>query len=68
MEELISKGIDVLQVPTDFSGKLNIKEMVFKLPSMGIHYLLVEGGPRVLSSFLRQTFVTKWHCFMRPRL
>ena len=35
MEELISRGIDVLQVPTDFSGKLNIKEMVFKLPSMG---------------------------------
>lgn len=68
MEELISKGIDVLQVPTDFSGKLNIKEMVFKLPSMGIHYLLVEGGPRVLSSFFEADLCDEMALFYAPKI
>ena len=67
VEELISRGVSVLQVPTD-SGKLDIKELVFKLPSMEVNYLLVEGGPKILSSFFKAGLYDDMALFYAPKV
>jgi diaminohydroxyphosphoribosylaminopyrimidine deaminase/5-amino-6-(5-phosphoribosylamino)uracil reductase len=68
VEEIISRGAGVMQIPTDSRGFLDIKEMVCKLPSMDVHYLLVEGGPNVLSSFFDAKLFDEMALFYAPKI
>jgi diaminohydroxyphosphoribosylaminopyrimidine deaminase/5-amino-6-(5-phosphoribosylamino)uracil reductase len=68
VEEIISRGAGVMEIPTDSRGLLDIKEMVYKLPSMDVHYLLVEGGPNVLSSFFDAKLFDEMALFYAPKI
>lgn len=50
---LTEQGAIVLPLPSDSVG-IDLEKLLSTLLEMGIHSLMVEGGARVLTSFLRQ--------------
>lgn len=55
-ERLRSAGARVVRVPTLRSGLLDLAAVLARLESMGIGSLMVEGGARVITSFLQGRF------------
>ncbi len=51
-EALMKKGIKLLACPADEHGNLNLTVVLKQLFKLGIHSLLVEGGAKVITSFL----------------
>jgi len=60
-------GASVVPVPLDRSG-LSIREVLTELVRRGVTRLLVEGGPKVISSFLREGYADSLSLFLSPRL
>lgn len=51
-EALVKKGVKLIPCPADEQGNLNLVVVLKHLFRLGIHSLLVEGGARVITSFL----------------
>jgi riboflavin-specific deaminase-like protein len=67
-EALKGRGVRILecsQVPT---GRMDIAHLLEMLGRSGISSLLVEGGGKVLTSFLREGSVQRLVCFVAPIL
>lgn len=60
-------GVEVIGV-TSASGKLKLRAVLATLAGRGMTNVLVEGGPRALSSFLRADLVDEAMVFVAPRL
>lgn len=56
-QELEATGTRVLRVPADGRGRVGLKEVLERLAALGISSLMVEGGARVITSFLSEHFV-----------
>jgi 5-amino-6-(5-phosphoribosylamino)uracil reductase/diaminohydroxyphosphoribosylaminopyrimidine deaminase/5-amino-6-(5-phosphoribosylamino)uracil reductase len=50
-------GIEVLEVPADAEGRVSIVDLVNDLAERGFRSIFVEGGARVITSFLRAGLV-----------
>jgi 3,4-dihydroxy 2-butanone 4-phosphate synthase/GTP cyclohydrolase II len=61
-------GARILTVPASASGELNLPALLRELAARGVASLLVEGGARVISSFLRARLVDQIVLTIAPRL
>lgn len=60
---------DAIEVPVDpGSETLELVEVLTNLHERGVKTLLVEGGARVLRSFLNSPFVDQWTLYQAPVL
>ncbi|MHC4456601.1 MAG: bifunctional diaminohydroxyphosphoribosylaminopyrimidine deaminase/5-amino-6-(5-phosphoribosylamino)uracil reductase RibD [Planctomycetota bacterium] len=66
-DKIIEKGAEVLVVPTA-KGRLQLVAMLDELSNRGIAQLLVEGGPTVISSFLRQRLADEFIIYISPKI
>jgi len=60
-------GVQIIQVP-EKKGLLDITILMEKLGKMGIMSLLVEGGARIINSFLLTGIINKVMFFIAPKL
>jgi diaminohydroxyphosphoribosylaminopyrimidine deaminase/5-amino-6-(5-phosphoribosylamino)uracil reductase len=61
-------GIEVVTVPPDSQGRVDLKEMLKTLAQWQISSVLVEGGAEVITSFLRLNLVDKIIAIIAPKL
>lgn len=60
---------DVVEVPVDPNGEtLDLPEVLTNLHERGVKTLMVEGGARVLRSFLNSPYVDQWTLYQAPVL
>jgi len=68
IQKLQTQGVKVIFVPADASRKLNLRAVLRKLGEMSITSMLVEGGGKVYTSFLRSKLVDKVLIFIAPKI
>jgi riboflavin-specific deaminase-like protein len=61
-------GIEVLSLPPDASGRVDIKELLKTLASRQVSSVLVEGGAAVITSFLRSGLFDKVIAIIAPKI
>jgi len=66
-EELSTKGAELLAYP-DTHGLSNLHFLLDELSNRGIAQLLVEGGPAVLTSFLRENLADEIVVYIAPKI
>ncbi len=66
-EKITKKGAEVLAYP-DMEGRSNLQFLLDELSKRGIAHLLVEGGPRVLTSFLKEGLADEIVIYIAPRI
>ncbi len=66
-EKITKKGVEVLAYP-DTQGRSNLYFLLDELSKRGIAQLLVEGGPRVLTSFLKEGLADEIVVYIAPRI
>ena len=67
--ELHAAGADVVRLPRDAHGRVDLEALLAWLVALGIRSLMVEGGARLLTSFLSrhlsdQALITIAPCFL----
>ena len=66
-ERLAKKGAQILTVK-DSNGRCDIEELLDELGKQGIQQLLVEGGPKVLTSFLEKGLADAVKIYIAPNI
>ena len=66
-EKITKKGAELLAYP-DTQGRSNLYFLLNKLSKRGIGQLLVEGGPRVLTSFLKEGLADEIVIYIAPKI
>jgi len=61
-------GIEVLKIPPDAAGKVDISELLKALAQRQISSVLVEGGAETITSFLRQGLVDRLVAIVAPKI
>jgi diaminohydroxyphosphoribosylaminopyrimidine deaminase/5-amino-6-(5-phosphoribosylamino)uracil reductase len=61
-------GVDVLVLPEDRVGEVNLTELLKKLGQRNISSILVEGGATTITSFIRQGLVDKLVVIVAPKI
>lgn len=61
-------GIEVLTVPPDARGRVDIRELLKTLAQRQISSVLVEGGGEVITSFLREGLADRLVVFVAPKI
>jgi 3,4-dihydroxy 2-butanone 4-phosphate synthase/GTP cyclohydrolase II len=56
-QKLEAAGARILRVPSDDSGRVNLNALLERLAELEINSLMVEGGARIISSFLSARLV-----------
>ena len=54
---LIKLGANVISIPSDSRGYLSVKAIINKLHKLGIQKLMIEGGAKVATSFIKENLV-----------
>ncbi len=65
-ERLIKRGIQIHVVNGNGTGMVNVHEVVAKLGEMGITSILVEGGSKIFTHFIKESLFDKISIFMAP--
>jgi diaminohydroxyphosphoribosylaminopyrimidine deaminase/5-amino-6-(5-phosphoribosylamino)uracil reductase len=65
--EITKRGVQVLVCP-DTQGRSNLYFLLDELSKRGITHLLVEGGPRVLTSFLKEALADEIVVYIAPKI
>ena len=65
--QITKKGAEVLAYP-DTQGRSNLYFLLDELSKRGIAQLLVEGGPRVLTSFLKEGLADEIVVYIAPKI
>jgi diaminohydroxyphosphoribosylaminopyrimidine deaminase/5-amino-6-(5-phosphoribosylamino)uracil reductase len=66
-EKIIRKGAELLIVPT-MQGRADLCFLLDELSRRGIAQLLVEGGPTVITSFLKQGLADEIYVYIAPKI
>ena len=66
-EGIAQKGAEVIAYP-DMQGRSNLYFLFDELAKRGITQLLVEGGPKVIASFLKERFVDELNIYICPKI
>lgn len=61
-------GVKVLIVASDKNGQVDLKQLLLQLREMGIKKLLVEGGGKIITSFLRQRLADRMVVITAPKI
>jgi diaminohydroxyphosphoribosylaminopyrimidine deaminase/5-amino-6-(5-phosphoribosylamino)uracil reductase len=64
---LKKKGAEIIPVPSA-KDKCNLKTILAKLARRGLQQLLVEGGPTVITSFLKQSLADEICVYIAPKI
>jgi len=67
VEQITETGAELLIFP-DTPGMSNLHFLIDQLSSRGIEQLLVEGGPTVIASFLREGLADEIYVYISPRI
>lgn len=67
VEKITKKGAELLAYP-DTQGRSNLHFLLDELSKRGISHLLVEGGPRVLTSFLKEQLADEIVVYIAPKI
>ncbi len=67
-EALEAMGADIMILPADGEGKVNLTELMYELGRREISVLLVEGGGVLNYSLLEQDLIDKVYLFVAPLL
>ena len=59
-------GAEIIQVPSNPDGGLDLKAILDDLGRIGIRSVLVEGGARTLAGFMAAGLVDRWAVFTAP--
>lgn len=65
---LIARGVQLLAVPADGHGRVDIPAALQALGRLSIRSLLVEGGGRLIASFVAAAAWDRWLWFQAPLL
>lgn len=65
-QELASTGAEILVLPADASGRVDLAALLHALGARGIADLLVEGGGQLLGALFDAGLVDKVHAFIAP--
>jgi len=66
-EKIVQKGAELLTAPTT-QGRADLCFLLDELSRRGIAQLLVEGGPTVISEFLRQRLADEICVYIAPKI
>jgi riboflavin-specific deaminase-like protein len=66
--ELIEQTGATVLVAADEDGHVSLQDLLSQLAKMGVSRLLVEGGPTVVTEFLRQHLVDRLVVFIAPAI
>jgi len=66
-DKIKRKGAEVITVPA-IQGRCDLRFLLDELTKRGIQQLLVEGGPTVLSSFLKEQLVDEIVVYIAPKI
>ncbi len=66
-DKITKKGAEIVTVPSP-QGQCDITYLLDELSRRGIQQLLVEGGPTVLSSFLKEQLVDEIVVYIAPKI
>lgn len=67
-EELRRRGVEVWVLDPDPDGAVDLRELLKALGRAEVTHLLVEGGPRLAASFLREGLADRLALFLAPRV
>ncbi len=68
VEKLKRIGTEIICCKTDKNKMVNIQDLLVRLGKKGIASILVEGGSRVISSFIEERAVDKIYAFICPKI
>ena len=68
IERLKKTPVEVIVVKSDADGRVNLKALMKELGRRGILSILLEGGPTLNASALREKVVDRVLLFMAPRI
>lgn len=68
LEKLNKLGVKVIFVKKNDEERVNLKSMLRELAKMGISSVLVEGGAKVFSSFIKQKLFDEILLFISPKI
>ncbi len=68
VESFVRKGIDIVQLDTDDSGRLKVEDLMKKLGEMGFQRVLVEGGSNLIGSITDKLLFDECFFFIAPIL
>jgi diaminohydroxyphosphoribosylaminopyrimidine deaminase/5-amino-6-(5-phosphoribosylamino)uracil reductase len=66
-QELTGKGVELLAYP-DTQGGSNLHFLLDELSNRGVTQLLVEGGPSILTSFLKEDLADEIVVYVAPKI
>ncbi|MBN2592091.1 MAG: bifunctional diaminohydroxyphosphoribosylaminopyrimidine deaminase/5-amino-6-(5-phosphoribosylamino)uracil reductase RibD [Sedimentisphaerales bacterium] len=66
-QELTDKGVELLAYP-ETHGRSNLHFLLAELSDRGISQLLVEGGPTILTSFLKENLADEIVVYIAPKI
>ena len=67
VEKIAKKGVELLAYP-DIQGRSNLDFLLDELSHRGVTQLLVEGGPGVLTSFLKEKLADEIIVYIAPKI
>ena len=67
VQQITEKGAEILAYP-DMHGKSNLHFLLEQLRTRGIAHLLVEGGPTVIASFLKEQLADEVYVYIAPKI
>jgi diaminohydroxyphosphoribosylaminopyrimidine deaminase/5-amino-6-(5-phosphoribosylamino)uracil reductase len=68
INQLEKLGVDILFVKTDNQGRLQLKIVLKELSKLQIISVLVEGGSKIYSSFIKQNLFDDVYLFVNPKI
>jgi len=68
LPDLKKLGIEVLNIPPDSGGRVDLKELLITLARRQVSSLLVEGGAETITSFLRAGLADRIIAIIAPKI
>ncbi|MCK5595109.1 bifunctional diaminohydroxyphosphoribosylaminopyrimidine deaminase/5-amino-6-(5-phosphoribosylamino)uracil reductase RibD [bacterium] len=68
VEKLKQMGVEIICCESDKNNMINIPDLLGKLGKKGITSILVEGGSKVMSSFVEKRAVERIYAFIGPKI
>ncbi len=61
-------GVEVLQLPAEENGRVDLDALLSELFARNVHHLMVEGGGEVLGAFFDADLIDEIELFVAPKL
>jgi GTP cyclohydrolase II len=65
--QLVAAGVRVIRVPQHDDGLLDLFQLLIRLPKLGLHSVMIEGGARIITSMLADRLADQLLLTISPR-